>query len=57
MGSKYLDIILAVFLAFFAYTRFANDQVGMGILFVILCLMNIFTGILKHKKAGEKKSA
>lgn len=53
MGSKYLDIGLALFMGFFAYTRFVNEQYGYTILFVVLCLMNILTAFMKHKRANE----
>ena len=53
MGSKYLDLGLALFMGYFAYTRFENGQVGFGILFVVLCLMNLLTGFMKHKRANE----
>lgn len=53
MGSKYLDLGLALFMGFFAYTRFANEQIGFGILFVVLCLMNLLTAFMKHKRVNE----
>lgn len=55
MGSKYFDFGLALFMAYFAYTRFANEQIGFGILFVVLCLMNLLTGFMKHRQSAEKK--
>lgn len=50
MSSKYIDITMAVIMGFFAYTKFSNEQVGFGILFVVLCAMNIVTAVIKHKR-------
>ena len=54
MGSKYFDLGIAVFMGYFAYTRFVNGQVGFGILFVVLGLMNLLTAFMKHKKVNEQ---
>lgn len=54
MESKYLDLGLALFMGYFAYTRFENGQVGFGILFVVLCLMNLLTAFMKHKRVNEE---
>lgn len=54
MGSKYLDIGLAIFMGFFAYTRFMNEQYGFAALFAVLCLMNIFVAFMKHRKMNEE---
>ena len=53
MGSKYLDIVFALVMGFFAYTRILNEQYGFATLFVVLGLMNILTAIVKHKRANE----
>ena len=49
MRSKYFDYAMAIFMAIFAYTRFANEQYGFGALFVVLFLLNILTIVMKHK--------
>lgn len=54
MGSKYLDIALAAFMGFFAYTRFTSEQYGFAILFTVLCLLNLLTAFLKHKRMHDK---
>lgn len=54
MGSKYLDIALAIFMGFFAYTRFMNEQYGFATLFAVLCLLNAFTAFMKHKRMNGK---
>ena len=54
MGSKYLDLGLALFMGYFAYTRIVNEQYGFAALFVVLCLMNLLTAFMKHKRVKEK---
>lgn len=53
MGSKYIDIALAIFMGFFAYTRFANEQYGFAILFSVLFILNLLTAFMKHKRLKE----
>lgn len=53
MGSKYFDLVIALFMAYFAYTRFVEGQTGFFILFVILFILNIITFTVKMK--NEKK--
>ena len=55
MRSKFFDYAMAIFMAIFAYTRFANEQYGFGALFAVLFLMNLLTIIVKHK--SEKNNA
>lgn len=55
MGSKYFDLGIALFMGYFAYTRFATEQYGFAILFTVLCLLNILTGFMKHKRLKEQE--
>ena len=55
MRSKYFDYAMAIFMAIFAYTRFANEQYGFAALFAVLFLLNLLTIVVKHK--SEKKNA
>ncbi|WP_438311779.1 hypothetical protein [Sporosarcina sp. FA9] len=57
MKSKYIDIALILFMGYFAYTRFANEQYGFATMFAVLCLLNIFTAVMKHKKAQENEKS
>ena len=57
MGSKYIDIALILFMGFFAFTRFTNEQYGFAAMFAVLCLLNILTAVVKHKKAKENAEA
>lgn len=49
MRTKYFDYAMAIFMAIFAYTRFADEQYGFGSLFAALCLLNILTIVMKRK--------
>lgn len=51
MGSKYIDIGIAIFMAIFAYTRFMNGQTGFAILFTVLFILNVITAVVKHRVA------
>jgi hypothetical protein len=53
MGSKYLDIGLALFMGYFAYNRYENGQYGFAILFSILALFNVVMAVLKHKNSQK----
>ncbi|MCZ2257848.1 hypothetical protein [Sporosarcina sp. G11-34] len=53
MVSKYIDIALIIFMGYFAYTRFTNEQYGFAAMFAALCLLNIVTAIVKHNKLKE----
>ncbi len=50
MGSKYIDIALILFMSYFAITRFADGQIGFGIFFTVLSLLNILTLVMKINK-------
>lgn len=54
MGSKYFDFGIALFMGYFAYTRFATEQYGFAILFTVLFLLNVLTGFMKHKRLKEQ---
>jgi hypothetical protein len=56
MGSKYLDIGLALFMGYFAYNRYENGQYGFAILFAILALFNLVMAVLKHKNSHNNAS-
>lgn len=50
MGSKILDISLAVFMGYFAYSKFSNGEMGFAIFFSILFVMNVVSAVVKHLK-------
>lgn len=50
MGSKYIDLALIVFMGYFAFTRFTSGQIGFGIFFTVLALLNILTFVMKINK-------
>lgn len=56
MGSKYIDIALILFMSYFAITRFADGQIGFGIFFTVLSLLNILTLVMKIKKDKAAKN-
>ena len=51
--SKYIDLGLILFMAYFAYSRFSLGQNGLGIMFTVLAVMNILTFIMKSRQANE----
>ena len=56
MGSKYVDLVIGIFMAIFAYTRFTNGQMGFGILFLVLFIANMIVFVMKHRnQIPEKK--
>lgn len=50
LKSKYIDLALILFMAYFAFTRFDMGQMGFGIFFAVLCLLNILTFVMKIKQ-------
>ncbi|WP_342515080.1 hypothetical protein MKY34_10345 [Sporosarcina sp. FSL K6-1522] len=56
LGSKYIDVALILFMGYFAVTRFSSGQVGIGIFFTVLCLLNTLTLVVKVKREKETKS-
>jgi len=54
MGSKYFDLAIAIFMGYFAYTRFMNEQYGFAALFTVLFVLNLVTMVVKHKKDKQK---
>jgi len=56
LGSKYIDLALILFMGYFAISRFSSGQIGFGIFFVVLCLMNILSLVMKVKREKETKS-
>ncbi|HLR09832.1 MAG TPA: hypothetical protein VK120_00405 [Sporosarcina sp.] len=50
MGSKYVDLIIAIFMGIFAVTRFNAGQTGFAILFIVLCIANLIVFYIKHTK-------
>jgi len=54
LGSKYIDMGLIVFMAYLAFSRFAKGQIGFGIFFTVLCLLNILTVVMKIKQEKVK---
>ena len=55
MGSKYIDIALILFMGYFAITRFTDGQIGFGIFFTVLSLLNILTLVMKINKDKSRK--
>lgn len=49
MKSKFVDIAFGLFMWYFAYTRFENGQIWVGILFAVLGTMNLVIATMKHK--------
>jgi len=56
MGSKYIDLALILFMSYFAITRFADGQIGFGIFFTVLSLLNILTLVMKINKDKAAKN-
>ena len=56
MGSKYIDIALILFMSYFAITRFRDGQIGFGIFFTVLSLLNILTLVMKINKDNAAKN-
>lgn len=57
MGSKYIDLALILFMGYFAITRFMDGQIGFGIFFTVLSLLNILTLVMKVNKDKAAKSS
>ncbi len=57
LRSKYFDIALIMFMVYFAFSRFSSGQIGFGIFFTVLCLLNILTLVMKVKREKETKSS
>lgn len=56
LGSKYIDLALILFMGYIAISRFSNGQIGFGIFFTVLCLLNILTFVMKVKQGKDTKS-
>lgn len=56
LGSKYIDIALILFMGYFAFNRFSDGQVGFGIFFTILGLLNILALVMKIKSGKDAKN-
>lgn len=52
---KYIDVALIIFLSYFAFDRFTTGQTGIGIMFTVLALLNVFVLTVKIKQ--DKKQA
>lgn len=55
LRSKYIDVALILFMGYFSYNRFSDGQVGFGIFFTILCLLNILALVMKIKAEKDTK--
>lgn len=53
LGSKYVDLIIAIFMGIFAITRFNAGQTGFAILFIVLCIANLIVFYIKHTRWDE----
>ena len=49
MGSKYIDLALILFMGYFAITRFRDGQIGFGIFFTVLSLIEYFNVCHENK--------
>lgn len=54
MGTKYIDIGIAIFLGYLAYTRFMEGRYGFAALFIVLFILNIITAVVKHNLGKNK---
>jgi len=57
MGSKYFDLIIGGFMAYFAYTRFVNEQYGFAALFTLLFILNMVTTVVKYNNEKKNKES
>ena len=55
--SKYFDVALILFMGYIAITRLTNGQMGFGIFFAVLCLLNVLTSCYENqtRKRERKK--
>ncbi|MFC5590603.1 hypothetical protein ACFPRA_16980 [Sporosarcina soli] len=53
LRSKYIDIALTLFMGYFAFSRFSDGQVGFGIFFSVLCVLNIVALVMKIKSGKD----
>jgi hypothetical protein len=56
LKSKYFDLALVLIMGYFAFTRFSDGQTGFGIFFIVLCLLNGLTLVMKIKQEKAAKS-
>lgn len=56
LGSKYIDLVLILVMAYIAITRFTEGKMGFGIFFAVLCLLNVVTFVMKVKQEKETKN-
>lgn len=56
MRSKYIDIAFILIMSYFAFTQFTSGQIGFGIFFTVLTLLNILTLVMKVNKAKVVKN-
>lgn len=55
--SKYFDVALILFMGYIAITRLTNGQMGFGIFFAVLCLLNVLTLVMKIRQEKEKEKS
>ena len=55
MRSKYIDLALILIMSYFAITKFADGQIGFGIFFTVLSLLNILTLVMKMNRVKAVK--
>ena len=55
MRSKYLDLALILIMSYFAITKFADGEIGFGIFFTVLSLLNILTLVMKMNRVKAVK--
>ena len=56
LGSKFIDVVLILCMAYFAVTQLSKGQIGFGIFFAVLCVVNILTLVMKVKREKEENS-
>jgi hypothetical protein len=55
MRSKYLDLALILIMSYFAITKFADGEIGFGLFFTVLSLLNILTLVMKMNRVKSVK--
>lgn len=54
LNSKYTDLVIAIFMAIFAYINFTNGRTGLVVLFIALSFANLLTAYIKHQRLKKE---